>query len=451
MTDRDTSWIEQERDSRTEPTYRVSALVSVYNSANYLEGLFQDLTAQTLYARGELELVVIDSGSPDPQDWALIEQAVARYPHIRAIRSRRRETLYQAWNRAIGEARGEYLTNANTDDRHAPHALEVLADTLDAHPDALLAYGDGWINRTDQVLPFDKAPREEDFTTPAFFAPALALYYSYGFQPLWRASVHDRIGVFDGAYKAAGDWDFGLRLALTGKAVHVPRRLGVFYAGGESISYRDDTMAKESQQVSNRYRQPEIIEQLYAREDVIPGSKLPGHPPGHPVEVARTCLSGNEPGGDQTTRKRLSVNQTKARIYVDFGLRALEFINPMGGRRRLYDLAVHYFERATQLQPQWGAPWTNIAVTLALAGNTKQALELLTTAANTFNLPQIPCNRETIQKGLSPLERYSGLRPVASGLDLPTQFELAAGRDRRTEADPRLASVTTSNQERGRA
>ena len=43
---------------------KVSAIVSLYNSLEFVEGCLQDLVEQTLFTRGELEIVVIDSNSP---------------------------------------------------------------------------------------------------------------------------------------------------------------------------------------------------------------------------------------------------------------------------------------------------------------------------------------------------------------------------------------------------
>src|SRR5687768_12897488 len=103
----------------------VTALVSTYRSEAFMQGCLQDLVEQTLYAQGALEIVVIDSGSPE-NERAIVEQFQRRHPRIVYLRTER-ETLYAAWNRGIGAAGGKYLTNANTDDRHRRDALEILA------------------------------------------------------------------------------------------------------------------------------------------------------------------------------------------------------------------------------------------------------------------------------------------------------------------------------------
>ncbi len=57
--------------------------------------------------------------------------------------------MYAAWNRGIRAATGRYITNANTDDRHAPHALERMAGVLDRRDDIALVYADLWITEIE--------------------------------------------------------------------------------------------------------------------------------------------------------------------------------------------------------------------------------------------------------------------------------------------------------------
>lgn len=393
--------IERQLDSRTPGSYRVSVLISLFKAEVYLEGLLDDLAAQTLYQRGELELVAVDSSSPTGE-WAILERWAASHPHLRAIRTRERESLYQAWNRAVVESTAPMLTNANADDRHHPKALELLSDTLDANPEVSLVHADGWVSRVPNE-PLADNPKSEPFTTPAWFAPSMLLYYGFGFQPMWRRNLHDTIGLFEGEFKAAGDWEFALRFAEQHKALHLPLRLGSFLVSETNISFGDDTMAKESVQVQRSHLTPERIEAFYQNEGI-------------------TAESGPE----------------RAVVHHDFGLRAMEFINPVGGHRRLLDIAIAAFERAGKLNPGWAAPWFNLSLCFALAGQSGEALKLLETVETKFGADSVKgmqWNRNRIQGGLAQFEPYGGLLPIPSGLNLPTSFELAYGRDRRVELE----------------
>ncbi len=59
----------------------------------------------------EAILLIKEAAEMDETDYLLSTEANRQ--HLQEAR----ETLYQAWNRGIKQARGRYLTNANTDDR----------------------------------------------------------------------------------------------------------------------------------------------------------------------------------------------------------------------------------------------------------------------------------------------------------------------------------------------
>ena len=113
----------------------VSAIVSTYDASRFIDGCLADLEAQTIAEH--LEIIVVDSGSPGDEG-RIVAEFQRRFDNIVYLRTER-ESLYDAWNRGIHAARGLYITNANTDDRHRADALERLARSLDERPDAALA------------------------------------------------------------------------------------------------------------------------------------------------------------------------------------------------------------------------------------------------------------------------------------------------------------------------
>jgi glycosyltransferase involved in cell wall biosynthesis len=116
----------------------VSAIVSTYNAECFLAGALENLEQQTI--ADCIEIIVIDSGSTQ-NERAIVEKFQLRYGNIRYFKTER-ETIYQAWNRGIRLARGKYISNANTDDRHRIDALEVMASELERHPGIALVYAD---------------------------------------------------------------------------------------------------------------------------------------------------------------------------------------------------------------------------------------------------------------------------------------------------------------------
>jgi glycosyltransferase involved in cell wall biosynthesis len=164
----------------------VTAIVSTYNSEKYIRGCLQDLQAQTIAE--QLEIIVVDSGSQQ-NEASIIKEFQEKYSNIRYIRTEARETIYSAWNRAAQEARGKYLTNANTDDRHRSDAFERMVHVLESNSDVALAYADAAVTEQENAS-FDHAPVNACFRWPEFDARRLFAVCYIGPQPMWRRSLH---------------------------------------------------------------------------------------------------------------------------------------------------------------------------------------------------------------------------------------------------------------------
>lgn len=215
--------------------YLVSAIVSAYNSEKFIRGCLEDLENQTI--ADKLEIVVINSGSQQNEE-AIVKEFQQRYDNIKYIKTEQRETIYQAWNRAVEAASGKYLTVANTDDRHRRDAIEIMADVLESDPGIALVYADQYETCVENE-PFENITATGESVYPDF-EPDVFLetgFCKIGSQPMWRACIHKQIGLFDGNFEVAGDYDFLLRVCEKYRCFHVPQILGTFYRSrGETIS-----------------------------------------------------------------------------------------------------------------------------------------------------------------------------------------------------------------------
>ncbi|MDC1004991.1 glycosyltransferase [Opitutales bacterium] len=312
---------------------RVSAIISTYNAANLIRGCLEDLLNQTLYQKGELEIVVIDSGSLEKEGEIVLEFQKEK-PRIEYLRTEARESIYQAWNRGIRMAKGRYLTNANTDDRHDCDSLEKLADALDDNDEAVIAYGDCRMTGS-----CEKQFQTSDFPNREFFAPSLLLYNLFGYQPMWKSSLHSKIGYFNEDLKKASDYDFGLRAATAGKAVYVKEAFGTIYWGEDTQTLTDSTMIREINQIKEHWLGEEQIFSLYSREDV-------------PVDAP----------------------SEQAMAYHDLGNRFLCFFPQWKGGQPESDpdKSILFFKRSLDKKYSWEAA-NNLAVALFCQGEPKPA------------------------------------------------------------------------------
>lgn len=230
-------------------TYKVSAIVSTYNAEAFIRGCLEDLVEQSLYKKGMLEVIVVDSGSVQSEA-EIVKEFQANYAHIRYIRTDRRETVYQAWNRGIGAARGEYITNANTDDRHRFDALEIMSASLDAKPDVALVYADSAVTY-EKNMAFDTSTVVGHFRWPAFNPVTLFQTCYVGPQPLWRKSLHVKHGMFEGGFSSAGDYDFWLRLVAGGeKFLHIDDTMGLYLLSHEGVEHSDNGVSRKESQLA---------------------------------------------------------------------------------------------------------------------------------------------------------------------------------------------------------
>jgi tetratricopeptide (TPR) repeat protein/glycosyltransferase involved in cell wall biosynthesis len=216
---------------------RVTAVVSTYDSAVYFKGCLQDLVEQTEYRRGGLEVVVVDSGSTQGER-EIAHDYQRRFANITYLRTAERETVYAAWNRGIRAARGRYVTNANTDDRHRPDAFERMAAVLDERPDVALVYADALKTRTDNET-FERCTPTGRFQWYDWDRIRLLTQGCFiGPQPMWRRSVHDLYGYFEEGLVSSGDYEFWLRISQTLDFHHIREPLGLYLENPASIEHR---------------------------------------------------------------------------------------------------------------------------------------------------------------------------------------------------------------------
>lgn len=242
---------------KSAPRVRVSALVSIYRAEKYLRGCLQALVSQTLFRRGEMEILCRDAGSPE-NEAAIVDEYARVHPRIRYSREESRLPLYECWNRAANEAAGEYLLAASADDRLVPTAAELLAQALDERNDCDVAYGD-WVevpaDRLDEPAEAGRVCRAGTFSHLR-----LLRHFFLGSQPMWRRSAHHRHKGFDTSLKIAADYDFVLKLTSGGRrACRVDGVLGRVGRHADALSASAE-LAREDAEISDRWLRPDEIQ-----------------------------------------------------------------------------------------------------------------------------------------------------------------------------------------------
>jgi glycosyltransferase involved in cell wall biosynthesis len=230
----------------------VSAIVSTFSSERFLEACLADLEAQTI--ADQIEIIVVDSASEEDEG-AIVRRWQERYPNIRYTRTERREPVYAAWNRAIRIARGTYLTNANTDDRHKANAFERMSRVLELRQDVALVYADV-VETVAENQTFDRCTptrvlRWHDWNRDTLLTQGCFI----GPQPMWRRCVHAEYGFFDESLVSSGDFEFWLRISQTHSFHHIREPLGLYLSRPDSVEHRHrDLKTLEDTRILSAYR-----------------------------------------------------------------------------------------------------------------------------------------------------------------------------------------------------
>ena len=108
---------------------QVTAIVAAYNSGPHIRRALDSLLAQTMT---DFEVIVVDDGSTDGTS-AVVEEYAQRDGRFRALHQVNLGPP-KAANRALAEARGEFIANLDHDDISVPDRFAKQIAYLHAHP-----------------------------------------------------------------------------------------------------------------------------------------------------------------------------------------------------------------------------------------------------------------------------------------------------------------------------
>lgn len=210
----------------------ISIITSLYKGDAFIEGFLYDITQQTIF--DQCELIIINANSPGNEE-PIIRYYMSIYPNIIYKRLDADPGIYGTWNIAIGMARGEFITNANVDDRLAKDCYQAHLKALQANPPIDLVYSDYYITNTPNET-FETTQHPLRVEAPEF-SPTNMVYCLPNNHPMWRKKMHKKYGLFDASFTSAGDHEMWLRAVSKGaQFMKVHGVYGLFYNNPEGLS-----------------------------------------------------------------------------------------------------------------------------------------------------------------------------------------------------------------------
>tara|TARA_R100001082_G_scaffold103379_1_gene74020 strand:- start:6377 stop:8335 length:1959 start_codon:yes stop_codon:yes gene_type:complete len=234
---------------------KISVITSVYNGDDYIKPFLEDMVNQTIFDK--CELILVNANSPGSEE-EVIREYMDKHDNIIYKKLDEDPGIYGTWNEAIKLCTGEYITNANLDDRKAPDSVERHAKELYLNPDVDLVYSDSFItDQPNETFNSNSAAGRRYNFLPFSFENLKTVNMPHN-NPMWRADIHEKCGEFDDKYRSAGDWEFWLRAASQGsKFKKINDILGLYYFNPEGVSTNPDNFEwkmQEEQEVYNKYK-----------------------------------------------------------------------------------------------------------------------------------------------------------------------------------------------------
>jgi glycosyltransferase involved in cell wall biosynthesis len=210
----------------------VTVVTAVFNGQLHLANCLKSVLGQDYPS---IEHIVIDGGSVDGTIDVLRE-----YDDRLALwKSEPDKGVYDAWNKALVEACGEWICFLGADDELLPGAASAYMELAARNPEAeYLSSQIRWIHPSG----FERV-RGGCWAWPRFSKWMCVAHVG----SMHRRSLYDRIGKYDTTYRSAADYELLLRARHNLKAAFMPVITVKMRAGGMSdgsASVAETTRAK---------------------------------------------------------------------------------------------------------------------------------------------------------------------------------------------------------------
>ena len=190
-------------------TPAVSVIMLCYNRAHFMRQAIESVLAQTF---GDFEFIVMDHGSKTPEPFDIAKEYAAKDSRMRVFRVEENAGVSAGRNRALTEARGEFVATIEDDDWWMLDKLEKQVTFLRANPEVGAFYCSSYnVDAKGDRIGDDKF--FEDKTSPPANAPVPSMpAYFNGSGQLFRRAALTTVGGWRPWFVHADDVDLFFRL-----------------------------------------------------------------------------------------------------------------------------------------------------------------------------------------------------------------------------------------------
>jgi glycosyltransferase involved in cell wall biosynthesis len=212
----------------------VTVITAVFNGKQHLAQCIESVMSQ---GYPNLEHLILDGGSTD----GTLDVLRTYEDRIAFWKSEPDTGVYDAWNKGLSLARGEWIAFLGADDEYLPNAVAAYMDLARDNPDAdYLSSQIEWLHPSGHSRTIGRP-----WQWPLFGRYMCSAHVG----SMHRKRLFDLYGRFDASYRITGDYEFLLRSRAALRAAFIPLVTVHMRAGGVSDSaaaFREANRAKKT-------------------------------------------------------------------------------------------------------------------------------------------------------------------------------------------------------------
>jgi glycosyltransferase involved in cell wall biosynthesis len=210
----------------------VTVITAVFNGHQYMTECLESVLRQDY---PNIEHIVMDGGSND----GTVELLRQYNDRIAFWKSEPDKGVYDAWNKSLAEARGEWICFLGVDDEFLPGAVSAYMALAAKHPEAeYLSSRERWVHPSGYERIRGDSWKWKKFARWNCIAHVGSMH---------RRSLYDRLGTYDPSFGTAADYELLLRARDSLKTAYTPAITVMMRAGGmtdDRNALADATRAK---------------------------------------------------------------------------------------------------------------------------------------------------------------------------------------------------------------
>lgn len=239
------------------PQYKISVLIPLYNSENYIEETIQSVLNQTWK---NIEIIIVDDGSTD------LSYSIAKSYESEILRlfKNPRKGACAARNVAFEESKGTYIQYLDADDLLSPNKIEEQLKLFSQFGENILVNCKwGRFTGNKESVKWEKQPIDKDYDHPIEWLTDSWMGNGMAANSCWLIPRHliEKAGPWNESLLINQDGEFFSRVLIHAQAIKFAPDAGVYYRSGnvQSITQNKPQSRAKAESLLRSYQSYERV------------------------------------------------------------------------------------------------------------------------------------------------------------------------------------------------